>query len=48
MFKILNEVKNLFLKKFSNYFETGIGDRNKIIDSFMNDLHQLLEPSETL
>jgi hypothetical protein len=48
MFKILTDIKNLFLEKFSNYIETGIGDRGKIISSFVDALHQMLEPSETI
>jgi len=47
MFKILTDIKTLFLKRFSNYIETGIGDRSIIINSFVNDLQQMLEPNET-
>ena len=48
MFKILTDIKNLFLEKFSNYIEIGIGDKGKIISSFVDALHQMLEPSETI
>ena len=48
MFKILNDIKSIFLERFSSYIETGIGDRSKIISSFVNDLHQMLEPREPL
>ncbi|HEY0087762.1 MAG TPA: hypothetical protein VGB37_02900 [Candidatus Lokiarchaeia archaeon] len=47
MFKILTDIKDLFFEKFSSYIEIGVGDRGKIISSFVNDLHKMLGASKS-
>ena len=45
MFKILNDIKNLFINKFTGHFMDSIEEKKKIMNSFLESLDEILEPS---
>ena len=48
MFKILNDIKNLFLQKFMGNFTASEEVKKKIMVSFLEDLNHILNPFSKL
>ena len=48
MFKLLNQIKTLFMEKFSQYSIADDEKKSEIMGSFVLELNNILEPSDKL
>ena len=48
MLRILNNVMNLFLEKFTGYFTASDDIKRKIMGSFVEEINEILNPGSTI